>query len=133
GLNRVRARGLAAPRRARVGRPCWDRGPILAANAAGAWPYTPPTNLLYGLREALDLLLAEGLDAVFARHARHAEATRRAVRAWGLELVPLDDREHSGSLTAVLLPEGHDADELRALILERYDVSLGAGLGKLAG
>jgi alanine-glyoxylate transaminase / serine-glyoxylate transaminase / serine-pyruvate transaminase len=133
GFNAVSAKALEASRDARLPRSYWDWGPILAANAAGAWPYTPPTNLLYGLREALDLLLAEGLDAVFARHARHAEATRRAVRAWGLELVPLDDREHSGSLTAVLLPEGHDADELRALILERYDVSLGAGLGKLAG
>jgi alanine-glyoxylate transaminase/serine-glyoxylate transaminase/serine-pyruvate transaminase len=133
GFNAVSERALAASRRAGLARSYWDWGPILAANAAGAWPYTPPTNLLYGLREALDLLLREGLDSVFARHARHAEATRRAVRAWALELVPLDDREHSGSLTAVLLPDGHDADELRALILERYDVSLGAGLGKLAG
>jgi alanine-glyoxylate transaminase/serine-glyoxylate transaminase/serine-pyruvate transaminase len=133
GFNAVSERALEASRRAGLPRSYWDWGPILAANAAGAWPYTPATNLLYGLREALDLLLAEGLDAVFARHARHAEATRRAVRAWGLELVPLDDREHSNSLTAVLLPDGHDADELRALILDRYDVSLGAGLGRLAG
>jgi len=133
GFNAVSERAIEASRRAGLPRAYWDWGPILAANAAGAWPYTPPTNLLYGLREALDLLLDEGLDAVFARHARHAEATRRAVRAWGLELVPLDDREHSSSLTAVLLPDGHDADELRALILDRYDVSLGAGLGKLAG
>jgi alanine-glyoxylate transaminase / serine-glyoxylate transaminase / serine-pyruvate transaminase len=133
GFNAVSEPALQASRRAGLPRSYWDWGPILAANAAGAWPYTPPTNLLYGLREALDLLLAEGLGAVFARHARHAEATRRAVRAWGLELVPLDDREHSSSLTAVLLPDGHDADELRALILDRYDVSLGAGLGKLAG
>jgi alanine-glyoxylate transaminase/serine-glyoxylate transaminase/serine-pyruvate transaminase len=129
----VSERALEASRSAGLARSYWDWGPILAANAAGAWPYTPPTNLLYGLREALDLLLDEGLDAVFARHARHAEATRRAVRAWGLELVPLDDREHSSSLTAVLVPDGHDADELRALILERFDVSLGAGLGRLAG
>jgi alanine-glyoxylate transaminase/serine-glyoxylate transaminase/serine-pyruvate transaminase len=133
GFNAVSERALAASRRARLPRSYWDWGPILAANAAGAWPYTPPTNLLYGLREALDLLLAEGLDAVLARHARHAEATRRAVRAWGLELVPLDDREHSSSLTAVLVPDGQDADELRTLILERFDVSLGAGLGRLAG
>jgi alanine-glyoxylate transaminase/serine-glyoxylate transaminase/serine-pyruvate transaminase len=97
------------------------------------WPYTPPTNLLYGLREALDLLRAEGLDQVFARHARHAEATRRAVRAWGLEVLCLDEREHSGSLTAVLTPDGVDADEVRNLILERYDMSLGTGLGRLAG
>ena len=126
-------RALAASRTAGLLRSYWVWAPILAANAAGAWPYTPPTNLLYGLREALDLLLAEGLDAVFARHARHAEATRRAVRAWGLELVPLDEREHSSSLTAVFVPEGHDADDLRALILGRYDVSLGAGLGRLTG
>ncbi len=133
GFNTVSARALEASRSARLPRSYWDWAPILEANRAGAWPYTPPTNLLYGLREALDLLLAEGMANVFARHARHAEATRRAVRAWALELVPLDDREHSGSLTAVLLPDGHDADELRALILDRYDVSLGAGLGKLAG
>ncbi|MFL5006013.1 MAG: pyridoxal-phosphate-dependent aminotransferase family protein [Microvirga sp.] len=133
GFNAVSEKALHAARTARLPRSYWDWGPILEANAAGAWPYTPPTNLLYGLREALDLLLAEGMANVFARHARHAEATRRAVRAWGLELVPLDDREHSASLTAVFMPEGHDADELRALVLERYDVSLGAGLGKLAG
>jgi alanine-glyoxylate transaminase / serine-glyoxylate transaminase / serine-pyruvate transaminase len=133
GFNAVSERALDAARSARLPRSYWDWGPILEANAAGAWPYTPPTNLLYGLREALDLLLAEGMANVLARHARHAEATRRAVRAWGLELVPLDDREHSASLTAVFMPDGHDADELRALILERYDVSLGAGLGKLAG
>jgi alanine-glyoxylate transaminase/serine-glyoxylate transaminase/serine-pyruvate transaminase len=133
GFNAVSPRALEAARTARLARSYWDWAPILEANAAGAWPYTPPTNLLYGLREALDLLLAEGMPNVFARHARHAEATRRAVRAWGLELVPLDEREHSASLTAVLMPDGHDADELRALILERYDVSLGAGLGKLAG
>ncbi|MFL5215551.1 MAG: pyridoxal-phosphate-dependent aminotransferase family protein [Microvirga sp.] len=133
GFNAVSEKALRTPRTARLPRSYWDWAPILEANAAGAWPYTPPTNLLYGLREALDLLLAEGMANVFARHARHAEATRRAVRAWGLELVPLDDREHSASLTAVFMPEGHDADELRALVLERYDVSLGAGLGKLAG
>jgi len=133
GFNAVSEKALRTARTARLPRSYWDWAPILEANAAGAWPYTPPTNLLYGLREALDLLLAEGMANVFARHARHAEATRRAVRAWGLELVPLDDREHSASLTAVFMPEGHDADELRALVLERYDVSLGAGLGKLAG
>jgi alanine-glyoxylate transaminase/serine-glyoxylate transaminase/serine-pyruvate transaminase len=133
GFNAVSERALEASRNGGLPRAYWDWAPILEANRAGAFPYTPPTNLLYGLREALDLLLDEGLPNVFARHARHAEATRSAVRAWGLELVPLDDREHSASLTAVLLPDGHDADELRALILDRYDVSLGAGLGKLAG
>jgi alanine-glyoxylate transaminase / serine-glyoxylate transaminase / serine-pyruvate transaminase len=133
GFNAVSERALAASRTAGLPRSYWDWAPVLEANRAGAWPYTPPTNLLYGLREALDLLLAEGMANVFDRHARHAEATRRAVRTWGLELVPLDDREHSASLTAVLTPEGHDADELRAVVLERYDVSLGAGLGKLSG
>src|SRR5215218_8329925 len=128
GFNAVSEKALAAARDARLPRSYWDWAPIVEANRDGGFPYTPPTNLLYGLREALDMLLAEGLANVFARHARHAEATRRAVRAWGLELVPLDDREHSASLTAVLMPDGHDADELRALILERYDVSLGAGL-----
>jgi alanine-glyoxylate transaminase/serine-glyoxylate transaminase/serine-pyruvate transaminase len=133
GFNAVSERALAASQSAGLARAYWDWAPILEANRTGAFPYTPPTNLLYGLREALDLLLDEGLRNVFARHERHAEATRRAVRAWGLELVPLDDREHSASLTAVVLPDGHDADELRALILDRYDVSLGAGLGRLAG
>ena len=97
------------------------------------WPYTSATNLLYGLREALRMLFEEGLEAVFARHARHAEATRRAVRAWGLEVLCADPREYSGSLTAVVLPDGHDADALRRLILERFDMSLGSGLGKLQG
>jgi alanine-glyoxylate transaminase / serine-glyoxylate transaminase / serine-pyruvate transaminase len=133
GFNAVSERALEASRNGGLPRAYWDWAPILEANRAGAFPYTPPTNLLYGLREALELLREEGLPNVLARHARHAEATRRAVRAWGLELVPLDDREYSASLTAVFLPEGHDADELRALILDRYDVSLGAGLGKFAG
>src|SRR4029079_2917434 len=100
---------------------------------AAVWPRPPPTTLLCGRREPRALLLEEGLDEVFARHARHAEATRRAVRAWALELAPLDDREHSASLTAVLVPDGYDADEVRRVILDRYDVSLGAGLGRLAG
>jgi alanine-glyoxylate transaminase/serine-glyoxylate transaminase/serine-pyruvate transaminase len=133
GLNALGERALEASRHARLPRSYWDWAPILAANRDGVWPYTPPTNLLYGLREALALLRAEGLPSVFARHARHAEATRRAVRAWGLEVLCLDEREHSASLTAVLLPDGHDADEVRELILDRYDMSLGTGLGRLAG
>ncbi|MDT7753684.1 MAG: alanine-glyoxylate transaminase / serine-glyoxylate transaminase / serine-pyruvate transaminase, partial [Pseudonocardiales bacterium] len=99
----------------------------------GFFPYTPATNLLYGLREALAMLAEEGLPAVFARHQRHAAATRAAVRAWGLEVLCADEREHSGSLTAVLLPAGHDADAVRRIILERFDMSLGTGLGRLAG
>ena len=106
---------------------------MLAANAKGVFPYTPATNLLYGLREALAMLHEQGLERVFARHDRHAEATRRAVRAWGLEVLCQDPREYSSSLTAVLMPDGQDADALRRLILERFDLSLGNGLGRLAG
>ncbi|HEX7188715.1 MAG TPA: serine--glyoxylate aminotransferase, partial [Actinomycetes bacterium] len=111
----------------------WDWEPIIAANANGFWPYTPGTNLLYGLRVALRMLDDEGLSNVFARHQRHAAATREAVRGWGLEVLCADEREHSGSLTAVLVPEDHDADEVRRVVLDRFDMSLGAGLGKLAG
>jgi alanine-glyoxylate transaminase/serine-glyoxylate transaminase/serine-pyruvate transaminase len=105
----------------------------LAANAQGAFPYTPSTNLLYGLREALVMLAEEGMDQVFARHDRFAEATRRAVKGWGLELLCADPREYSSSLTAVMTPAGVDADAVRAVILDRFDVSLGAGLGKVKG
>jgi alanine-glyoxylate transaminase/serine-glyoxylate transaminase/serine-pyruvate transaminase len=137
GFNAVSRKALAAKKSAQVsaGLPCgyWDWTPILAANAGGFYPYTPATNLLYGLREALRMLDEEGLPAVFARHQRHAAATRAAVRAWGLEVLCADEREHSGSLTAVLLPAGQDADAVRSLILERFDMSLGTGLGRLAG
>jgi len=105
----------------------------MLSQIAALLPYTPPTNLLYGLREALRMLQEEGLANVFRRHDRHAEATRAAVRAWGLEIVCEEPREYSSSLTAVFLPEGHDADKLRAVILENFDMSLGAGLSKLAG
>ena len=133
GLNAVSAKALEAKRAATL--PCgyWNWTPILEANERGFYPYTPATNLLYGLREALAMLAEEGLPAVYARHQRHAAATRAAVVAWGLEVLCADEREHSGSLTAVLLPEGHDADAVRELILERFDLSLGTGLGKLAG
>jgi alanine-glyoxylate transaminase/serine-glyoxylate transaminase/serine-pyruvate transaminase len=132
-FNAVSASALEASKKARLHRSYWDWQEMLQANQSGYFPYTPATNLLYGLREALLMLQEEGLDAVFARHARHAEATRRAVRGWGLELNPLDEREHSNSLTAVRLPEGCDADRLRAAILERFDLSLGQGLGKQKG
>jgi alanine-glyoxylate transaminase / serine-glyoxylate transaminase / serine-pyruvate transaminase len=99
----------------------------------GYFPYTPATNLLYGLREALQMLLDEGLPRVFARHARHGEATRRAVRAWDLEILAVNRAEYSNSLTAVIVPQPHDADRLRQTILERYDMSLGTGLGRLKG
>jgi alanine-glyoxylate transaminase/serine-glyoxylate transaminase/serine-pyruvate transaminase len=138
GFNAVSDKALAVKESAAkesAGLPCgyWDWTPILAANATGFFPYTPATNLLYGLREALAMLAEEGLPAVFARHQRHAAATRAAVRAWGLEVLCADEREHSGSLTAVLLPAGHDADAVRRIILERFDMSLGTGLGRLAG
>ncbi|MEU9331744.1 aminotransferase class V-fold PLP-dependent enzyme [Streptomyces sp. NPDC048290] len=132
-FNAVSVKALAATRDARLPKSFWDWLPIIEANRRGYFPSTPATNLLYGLSEALDMLAAEGLPEVFARHTRHAAATRAAVRGWGLEVLCADEREHSGSLTAVLMPDGHDADKLRKVILERYDMSLGAGLGKLAG
>jgi alanine-glyoxylate transaminase/serine-glyoxylate transaminase/serine-pyruvate transaminase len=132
-FNAVGDKALAAARSARLPRSYWDWAPMLAANAKGVFPYTPATNLLYGLREALAMLHEQGLEQVFARHDRHAEATRRAVRAWGLEVLCQDPREYSSSLTAVLMPDGQNADALRRLILERFDLSLGNGLGRLAG
>jgi alanine-glyoxylate transaminase/serine-glyoxylate transaminase/serine-pyruvate transaminase len=133
-FNCISAKALAASKSARLPRSYWAWDEMIANGKGGYFPYTPATNLLYGLRESLSMLLdAEGLDAVFARHQRHAEATRRAVRAWGLEILALDPREYSASLTAVLLPAGHDADRVRALILEAFDMSLGTGLGKLGG
>ncbi|OEU88843.1 serine--glyoxylate aminotransferase [Streptomyces abyssalis] len=132
-FNAVSDKALAASRTARLPKVFWDWKPVIEANRQGSFPYTPATNLLYGLEEALGMLREEGLPQVFARHARHAAATRAAVRGWGLEVLCLDEREHSGSLTAVLMPDGHDADKLRKIILERFDMSLGAGLGKLSG
>jgi alanine-glyoxylate transaminase / serine-glyoxylate transaminase / serine-pyruvate transaminase len=132
-FNALSEKAIAASKTARLPRSYWDWAPMLAANAKGVFPYTPATNLLYGLREALAMLQEQGLERVFARHDRHAEATRRAVGAWGLELLCQDPREYSSSLTAVLMPNGQDADALRRVILERFDLSLGNGLGKLAG
>jgi alanine-glyoxylate transaminase/serine-glyoxylate transaminase/serine-pyruvate transaminase len=132
-FNAISEKALQASRTARLPKAFWNWQPILAANERGFFPYTPATNLLYGLRESLRLLNAEGLDAVFARHIRHAEATRAAVTGWGLEVLCADEREHSSSLTAIMMPEGHDADKIRAIILDRFDMSLGAGLGKLTG
>ncbi|OLF12150.1 serine--glyoxylate aminotransferase [Actinophytocola xinjiangensis] len=133
GFNAVSEKALLAAENARLPRSYWDWRPILAANERGHFPYTPPTNLLYGLRESLAMLAEEGLDQVFARHRRHAEATRSAVRGWGLEVLCLDEHAHSATLTAVLVPEGHDADKVRALVLDRFNLSLGTGLGRLAG
>jgi alanine-glyoxylate transaminase / serine-glyoxylate transaminase / serine-pyruvate transaminase len=131
GLTAVSAKALASV--SGFPKSYWSWQPIIEANKRGAFPYTPPTNLLYGLREALRMLDAEGLPNVYARHARHAAATRAAVQGWGLELLCADSRLYSSTLTAILMPDGHDADELRALILDRFDMSLGAGLGKVAG
>ena len=132
-FNGVGEKALAASKSARLPKSYWGWEEMLAANKNGFFPYTPATNLLYGLREALAMLREEGLQNVYARHARHAEATRRAVRAWGLEIVCAVPAEYSNSLTAILMPQGHDADALRKIILEAYDMSLGTGLGKLAG
>jgi len=132
-FNAVSEKAQEASRQAKLARSYWDWAPMLEANRSGFFPYTPATNLLYGLREALKMLREEGLENVFARHARHAEATRIAVRTWGLELNSTDPREHSNSLTAVLMPPGHDEAKLRAVILERFDMSLGQGLGKAKG
>jgi len=132
-FNAVSEKALAAAKSSTTPKSYWDWSSMIDANAASVFPYTPATNLLYGLKEALAMLEEEGLANVFARHQRHARATRAAVEAWGLEVLAEDSREYSGSLTAVLLPEGQDADALRALILERFDLSLGNGLGKLKG
>lgn len=133
GFTAISAKALAAHETAGLPRSYWDWTPILEANKSGAFPYTPATNLLYGLRESLRMLNAEGLPTVFARHRRHAAATRAAVRAWGLEVWCADERAHSPAVTTVLVPAEHDADKVREIILDRFDMSLGAGLGPLAG
>ncbi len=133
GFNAVGAKALAASDTAAMTRSYWDWGPMLTANKGGAFPYTPATNLLYGLDEALTMLGEEGLVNVFHRHARLAEAARLAVAAWGLETVAQNEGEMSNSLTAVMLPDGHNADDFRATVLERFNMSLGNGLGRLAG
>jgi alanine-glyoxylate transaminase/serine-glyoxylate transaminase/serine-pyruvate transaminase len=132
-FNCVSEKARKASSSAKLPRSYWSWDEMLANNKTGYFPYTPATNLLYGLHEALQMLRDEGLPNVFARHARHAEATRRAVRAWGLEILCSVPEEYSSSLTAVMMPAGHDADRLRKLILEAYDMSLGTGLGRLAG
>ena len=133
-FNCISPKALAASKGARLPRSYWAWDEMIANGKNGYFPYTPATNLLYGLAEALKMLLEEeGLDNVFARHQRHAEATRRAVRAWGLEVYALEPREFSSSLTGVLVPAGQDADRVRKVILDAFDVSLGTGLTKLGG
>jgi alanine-glyoxylate transaminase / serine-glyoxylate transaminase / serine-pyruvate transaminase len=132
-FNAISEKALAASKSAGLMKSYWDWQPMLAANRSGFFPSTPATNLLYGLRESLQMLREEGSDNVFARHDRHAEATRRAVRAWGLEVLCLNPEEYSSSVTAVLLPPGSNADDLRKVILDHFNMSLGNGLGKLSG
>jgi alanine-glyoxylate transaminase/serine-glyoxylate transaminase/serine-pyruvate transaminase len=133
GLNAISDKALTASNSARLPKSYWDWEPMIKDNQSGFFPYTPSTNLLYGLRESLSMLLEEGLENVFARHRRLAEATRRAVRAWGLEILCVNPEEYSHSLTAVLMPTGYNADELREIILKKFNMSLGTGLGKLKG
>lgn len=132
-FNAVSEKARKSAQSARLPKSYWAWDEIIAANKNGYFPYTPATNLLYGLHEAIAMLQEEGLPQVFARHARHAEATRRAVRAWDLEILCANPEEYSNTLTAVMMPAGHDADALRKTILEAYDMSLGTGLGRLAG
>ncbi|HTP94564.1 MAG TPA: aminotransferase class V-fold PLP-dependent enzyme [Burkholderiales bacterium] len=131
-FNAVSDKALAAAKAARMPKSYWSWEEMLGPNKNGFFPYTPGTNLLYGLREALAMLFEEGLDNVFARHDRHAEATRRAVRAWGLEILCANPAEYSSSLTAALMPEGRSEVEFRKTVLDRFNMSLGSGLGKLA-
>ena len=133
GFNAISGKALAASSAARLPRTYWDWTAMIKNNAAGFFPSTPGTNLLYGLREAIAMLTEEGLPAVFARHQRFGEASRRAAAAWGLELLPANPDEYSPVLTAVVMPAGHDADVFRSIVLERFDMSLGAGLGQLKG
>jgi len=133
GLNAISDKALKAAKSSRLPKSYWDWEGMINDNQSGFFPYTPATNLLYGLRESLWMLVEEGFENVFARHHRLAEATRRAVKAWGLEILCLNPEEYSNSLTAVLMPSGYSADELRELILKKFNMSLGTGLGKLKG
>jgi len=131
-FNAVSEKALAASNSAGLPRSFWSWEAMEGPNAKGFFPYTPATNLLYGLAEAIDMLNEEGLDNVFARHARHGEATRRAVRAWGLEVFCAEPRHYSNTVTTVLMPEGHSGDAFRAVVRDSFDMSLGNGLAKLA-
>jgi alanine-glyoxylate transaminase/serine-glyoxylate transaminase/serine-pyruvate transaminase len=132
-FNAMSDKALDASHTATLPKSYFDWGPMLAANATGFFPYTPATNLLFGLREALQMLNEEGLEQVFARHQRFAAATRAAVTAWQLPIVCRRDDEYSAVVTAVMMPAGHDADTLRRVALDRFNLSLGAGLGRLKG
>ncbi len=131
-FNAISEKAMAASKTAKLSRSYWDWQEMLALSGNGFFPYTPSINLIFGLREALQMLLEEGLSNIFDRHRRHGQATRAAVRAWGLKLVCEEPSEYSNTVTAVFVPEGHSADALRATILAQFDMSLGAGLSKLA-
>jgi alanine-glyoxylate transaminase/serine-glyoxylate transaminase/serine-pyruvate transaminase len=132
-FNAVSQKAIAASANAKLPKAFWGWEEIIEANKNGFWPYTPATNLLYGLSEACDMLFEEGLPNVFARHKRHAEATRAAVRGWGLEILCQNPAEYSPALTAVVMPEGHSADAFRKVVLENFNMSLGQGLSKVSG
>jgi alanine-glyoxylate transaminase / serine-glyoxylate transaminase / serine-pyruvate transaminase len=132
-FNAISEKALAASKANTSMRSYWDWHDMIAINKLGTFPYTPATNLLFALKEAIAMLEEEGLDNVFARHMRHGAATRAAVKAWGLDLVCLDPHAYSPALTAVMVPDGHDADAFRKVVLENFDMSLGTGLGKLKG
>lgn len=133
GFNALSPKALAANKTATLPKAFWAWDEILESNKTGYWPTTPSTNLLYGLHEAIAMIESEGMDAVFARHQRLAKACRAAVQAWGLEILCQEPEVYSPVLTGVMLPEGFDADALRKLIQERYNLSLGTGLGKIKG
>ena len=132
-FNAISERAILTSKKSGMQRSYWDWEEQIEANKSGSFPYTPATNLLYGLKEAINMLHEEGLDNVFKRHDRHAKATRAAVQAWGLEVLCQEEMDYSNVLTAVKLPDGHNADELRKIILENFNMSLGNGLSKLAG
>ncbi|WP_420403772.1 pyridoxal-phosphate-dependent aminotransferase family protein [Nisaea sp.] len=133
GFNAVGPKAMKAAESGGINRSYWDWNHQVGMNRDGWFPYTPATNLLYGLKEACDMIMEEGLDNVFARHERWSEATRRAVKTWGLEVLCQNAEEHSPVLTAVVMPEGHDADKYREVVLDKFDMSLGSGLGKVKG
>ncbi len=132
-FNAISSKALEAYKTSELPKSYWDWGPMLENNKKGYFPYTPATNLFYGLDEAINMLTEEGLENVFKRHKRFAEATRVAVNSWGLEILCKNPEEYSDSLTAVMVPDGHDADFLRKTILDHYNMSLGTGLAKVAG
>jgi alanine-glyoxylate transaminase / serine-glyoxylate transaminase / serine-pyruvate transaminase len=132
-FNALGEKALNVAKSAKLPRSYWGWDEMIANNKNGFFPYTPATNMLYALGEAIDMLHEEGLENVFARHDRHAEATRRAAKAWGLEILCREPRHYSSSLTAIMMPAGHDADAFRKTALEHFDMSLGTGLSKVAG